>query len=341
MPDRRLTVLVTGGAGFLGSHLCERLLAAGHRVICLDNFQTGQRRNVAPLAGHPGFTLIEHDVIEPLPVRAVDRIFHLACAASPPHYQRDPIHTTRTSVEGTYNALELARRAGARLLLASTSEVYGDPLQHPQREDYRGHVNPVGPRACYDEGKRCAESLCMDYHRRHGMAVKIARLFNTYGPRMHPDDGRVVSNFVVQALGNRPLTVYGEGRQTRSFCYVDDLVDGLLRLMDSAPGFTGPVNLGNPAEISVRELAERVIALTGARSPLVRRPLPADDPAQRRPDITLARRVLGWQPRVDLDTGLRRTIDYFATRLAEAEGDAARSRPWETQEGPMPADCRM
>ncbi len=311
-------VLVTGGAGFLGSHLCERLLEAGHEVLCVDNFFTGRRTHVAHLLDHPGFELMRHDITFPLYVE-VDRIFNLACPASPVHYQFDPVQTTKVSVHGAINMLGLAKRTKARILQASTSEVYGDPSLHPQPESYWGNVNPIGPRACYDEGKRCAETLFFDYHRQHGLEIKVARIFNTYGPRMHPNDGRVVSNFVIQALTGQPLTVYGDGNQTRSFCYVDDLVEGLLRLMDSPAAVTGPVNLGNPAEFTILELAELVRELTGSRSPIVFRPLPQDDPLQRRPDITRARELLGWEPKVPLRTGLEKTIAYFEVLLRTEE----------------------
>ncbi len=315
---RPARILVTGGAGFLGSHLCERLLLAGHDVLCVDNFASGSKCNIAHLIGHPRFELLRHDVSFPLHVE-VDQVYNLACPASPPHYQHDPVQTTKTSVHGTLNLLGLARRTGARLLQASTSEVYGDPACHPQREDYWGHVNPVGPLACYDEGKRCAETLCFDYRRRHALRVKVARIFNTYGPRMLADDGRVVSNFVVQALTGSDLTVFGDGRQTRSFCYVDDLVEGLLRLMASADDFCGPVNLGNPAESTMLALARLVIALTGSRAAIAFAPLPADDPARRRPDITLAMQQLGWQPSVSLRDGLEQTIDYFRGALPQQD----------------------
>ena len=302
-------VLVTGGAGFLGSHLCERLVDAGHDVICVDNFFTSQKANVAHLLGRPNFELIRHDVTQPL-VLEVDRIYNLACPASPVHYQYNPIKTVKTSVLGAMHVLGMAKRTGARVLQASTSEVYGDPDVHPQPESYRGNVNPIGPRACYDEGKRCAETLFFDYHRMHRVDIRVARIFNTYGPRMHPYDGRVVSNFVLQALAGEDLTVYGDGSQTRSFCYVDDLVDGLLALMETED-FTGPVNLGNPDEFTIRELAELVIGMTGSRSRIVELPLPADDPTQRKPDIALARERLSWEPQVKLREGLERTIAYF------------------------------
>jgi UDP-glucuronate decarboxylase len=304
------TILITGGAGFLGSHLCEKLLAEGHDVLCVDNFYTSTRRNIVHLLDHPHFELLRHDVTFPLYVE-VDQIYNLACPASPIHYQRDPVQTTKTSVHGAINMLGLAKRTGATILQASTSEVYGDPEVHPQTEQYWGHVNPIGLRSCYDEGKRCAETLFFDYRRQHGMPIKVARIFNTYGPRMLPDDGRVVSNFIVQALAGEDLTIYGDGDQTRSFCYVDDMVDGLIRLMNSAPGLTGPVNLGNPVEFSIRELAEKVLQKVGSRSTMVEKPLPSDDPVQRQPDITLARQALAWEPNVSLDQGLEPTIEYF------------------------------
>jgi UDP-glucuronate decarboxylase len=311
-------VLVTGGAGFIGSHLCARLLAAGDEVLCVDNFYTGSRRLIAPLLSNPAFELLRHDITFPLYVE-VDAIFNLACPASPVHYQNDPVQTTKTSVHGAINMLGLAKRLHVPILQASTSEVYGDPLVHPQREDYWGHVNPLGPRACYDEGKRCAETLFMDYRRQHRLEVKIARIFNTYGAHMHPGDGRVVSNFIVQALAGKPLTLYGDGLQTRAFCHVSDTVEALLRLMFVTPAdFTGPVNIGNPHECTMREMAELVLALTGSRSRLEFHPLPADDPRQRCPDITLARRVLEWQPRVTLREGLASTVDWFRRRLAGA-----------------------
>lgn len=307
-------VLVTGGAGFLGSHLCERLLAEGHEVLCADNYFTGTRRNIAHLLSHPRFEALRHDVTFPLYVE-VDEIYNLACPASPVHYQSDPVQTLKTSVHGAINVLGLAKRLGACVLQASTSEVYGDPAMHPQREEYWGHVNPIGPRACYDEGKRCAETLFFDYHRQHGLPIKVMRIFNTYGPRMHPGDGRVVSNFIVQALKGEPITVYGEGGQTRSFCYVDDLIEGMVRFMDTAPGETGPVNFGNPGEFTILELAETVIRLTGAASRIVHAKLPDDDPRQRRPDITRARTLLDWEPKIGLEEGLERTIAYFRTLL--------------------------
>ncbi len=309
-PTAPKRILVTGGAGFLGSHLCERLLARGDEVLCVDNFYTGRRRNVAHLLDDPNFELMRHDISFALYVE-VDEIYNLACPASPVHYQFDPVQTTKVSVHGTINMLGLAKRTKAKLLQASTSEVYGDPTVHPQTEDYWGNVNPIGPRACYDEGKRCAETLCFDYHRQHGLPIKVARIFNTYGPRMHPDDGRVVSNFIVQALMDEPITLYGDGSQTRAFCYVDDLVDGLIKLMDSSDDVTGPINLGNPGEFTIRELADKVLALTGSRSPVARRPLPENDPMQRQPDITRARSVLGWEPTIPLHKGLERTVAYF------------------------------
>jgi len=314
-------ILVTGGAGFLGSHLCERLVGQGHDVLCVDNFFTGTKNNILHLLGNPHFELLRHDVTFPLYVE-VDEIYNLACPASPVHYQFDPVQTTKTSVHGAINMLGLARRLRARILQASTSEVYGDPEVHPQPENYRGSVNPIGIRSCYDEGKRCAETLFFDYFRQFQLPIKVARIFNTYGPRMHPDDGRVVSNFIVQALRGEPITVYGDGLQTRSFCYVDDLVEGLIGLMESPPEFTGPVNLGNPEEFTILELAKQVIALTGSRSKIVHRDLPGDDPRQRCPDIGLARRALGWQPRVSLEPGLRKTIRYFE----ELTGAVARQR---------------
>lgn len=308
------SILITGGAGFLGSHLCERLLEQGHDVLCVDNFYTSTRRNITHLLEHPNFELLRHDVTFPLYVE-VDEIYNLACPASPIHYQRDPVQTTKTSVHGAINMLGLAKRTGASILQASTSEVYGDPEVHPQTESYWGNVNPVGIRSCYDEGKRCAETLFFDYRRQHGTKIKVARIFNTYGPRMLPDDGRVVSNFIMQALQNQDITIYGDGNQSRSFCYVDDLVDGLIRLMNSGPELTGPVNLGNPGEFTIRELAEKVISMTGSGSSLVFRPLPQDDPTQRQPDITLARTELGWQPGYSLEEGLKPTIEYFRKLL--------------------------
>ena len=311
-----LRVLVTGGAGFIGSHLCERLLQDGYEVLCVDNLYTGARHNVHHLLSNPRFELLRHDVCFPLYVE-VDEIYNLACPASPIHYQLDPVQTTKTSVHGAINMLGLAKRVKAKILQASTSEVYGDPAVHPQAEDYWGNVNPIGPRSCYDEGKRCAETLFFDYHRQHEMPVKVARIFNTYGPRMHPNDGRVVSNFIVQALQNRDITVYGDGSHTRSFCYVDDLVDGLMRLMATPDEITGPVNLGNPGEFTIRELAEEVIELTGSSSRIIHLPLPVDDPRQRRPDISKANELFGWKPTVALRDGLLKTIAYFERLLRE------------------------
>ncbi len=302
--------MVTGGAGFLGSHLIDRLIERGDEVLCLDNLFTGTKQNIAHLQGHPQFEFMRHDVTIPLYVE-VDEIYNLACPASPVHYQHDPVQTTKTSVHGAINMLGLAKRTGAKIFQASTSEVYGDPAVHPQREDYWGHVYPIGPRSCYDEGKRCAETLFFDYRRQHNLGIKVVRIFNTYGPRMHPSDGRVVSNFIVSALKGEPITIYGDGTQTRSFCYVDDLIDGFLRLMDSADDVTGPINIGNPGEFSMRELAEKVIAITGSKSEISYLPLPQDDPKQRRPDITRAQEILGWQPTIALDEGLQKTIDYF------------------------------
>ncbi len=313
----RKRVLVTGGAGFLGSHLCERLLREGHDVLCVDNYFTGRKDNIVSLMGNPHFEVMRHDITFPLYVE-VDQIFNLACPASPVHYQFDPVQTTKTSVIGAINMLGLAKRVGAKILQASTSEVYGDPTIHPQTEDYRGNVNPLGPRACYDEGKRCAETLFFDYYRQHKTAIKVVRIFNTYGPRMHPNDGRVVSNFIVQALRGEDITLYGDGSQTRAFCYVDDLIEGFVRMMATGPEVTGPINIGNPHEIPVRELAERVIGLTGSRSRIVHKPLPEDDPMQRCPDITLASSVLGWTPTVELDVGLGRTVEFFRGMLAAA-----------------------
>lgn len=307
-------ILVTGGAGFIGSFLCERLLETGAEVLCVDNFFTGRRTNVAHLLDNPKFEVMRHDVTFPLFVE-VDQIYNLACPASPIHYQFDPVQTTKTSVHGAINMLGLAKRTRARILQASTSEVYGDPAIHPQTEDYWGNVNPIGIRSCYDEGKRCAETLFFDYHRQHKLEIKVARIFNTYGPRMHPNDGRVVSNFIVQALKGEDITLYGDGEQTRSFCYVSDLVTGLVSLMGTGPDFVGPVNIGNPGEFTIRQLAERVIALTGAKSKLVHRPLPQDDPKQRQPDISLAQEKLGWAPTVSLDEGLKPTIAYFEEEI--------------------------
>lgn len=310
----RKRVLVTGGAGFLGSYLCERLLQEGCEVICCDNFFTGSKRNIAKLLSNPYFEMIRHDITFPLYVE-VDEIYNLACPASPIHYQNDPVQTTKVNVHGSINMLGLAKRVRARILQASTSEVYGDPSVHPQTEDYWGNVNCIGLRSCYDEGKRCAETLFFDYHRQHKLEVRVVRIFNTYGPRMHPNDGRVVSNFIMQALEGRDITVFGNGGQTRSFCYVDDLIEGIYRMMNNPEGFIGPVNLGNPGEFSILELAEQVIKLTGSRSKIVFKPLPADDPTQRRPSIALARQKLGWQPSIELEEGLKRTIDYFRSIL--------------------------
>jgi UDP-glucuronate decarboxylase len=319
-------VLVTGGAGFLGSHLCERLVAQGDDVLCVDNYFTGRKDNVARLLGNPHFEALRHDITHPLFVE-VDEIYNLACPASPIHYQFDPVQTTKTSVIGAINMLGLAKRLKAKIFQASTSEVYGDPEVHPQPEAYRGNVNPIGPRACYDEGKRCAETLFFDYFRQHQLKIRVARIFNTYGPRMHPNDGRVVSNFIVQALQGTPITLYGDGSQTRAFCFVDDLIDGFLRLMAAADHVTGPVNLGNPCETSVAELAELILALTGSRSSITRRALPADDPVQRCPDITLASTLLAWQPTTPLADGLTRTIAYFDKLLSERPGGAGLVQP--------------
>jgi UDP-glucuronate decarboxylase len=308
--NMRKRVMVTGGAGFLGSHLADRLLEAGHEVLCVDNLFTGTKDNIAHLHANPSFEFMRHDVTFPLFVE-VDEIYNLACPASPIHYQHDPVQTTKTSVHGAINMLGLAKRLGCKILQASTSEVYGDPAVHPQSEDYWGHVNPIGPRSCYDEGKRCAETLFFDYHRQNGVPIKVARIFNTYGPRMHPADGRVVSNFIMQALKGEPITIYGDGSQTRSFCYVDDLIRGLMGLMETGPEVTGPTNIGNPNEFTVRELAEKVIELTGSSSKIVEEPLPQDDPKQRQPDISKAKRELGWEPTVQLEQGLTETIDYF------------------------------
>jgi UDP-glucuronate decarboxylase len=309
-------VLVTGGAGFLGSHLCARLLDEGCEVLCVDNFYTGRRQNVAALTANPGFELLRHDVTFPLYVE-VDEIYNLACPASPIHYQFDPVQTTKTSVHGAINMLGLAKRIKARIFQASTSEVYGDPSIHPQPESYWGNVNPIGTRSCYDEGKRCAETLFFDYHRQHGLRIKVARIFNTYGPNMHPHDGRVVSNFIVQALSGNPITIYGDGSQTRSFCYVDDLIEAFMRLMATDDSVTGPINLGNPNEFSMLELAEEVGRITGSKPNIVFKPLPSDDPARRQPDIRLARQLLDWTPTVSLHDGLQRTVDYFRRRLAD------------------------
>jgi len=315
-------ILVTGGAGFIGSHLCERLLAQGHEVICADNFYTGTRQNIVPLLNNPNFEVIRHDVCFPLYVE-VDQIFNLACPASPIHYQNDPVQTVKTSVHGAINMLGLAKRLKVRILQASTSEVYGNPSVHPQTEDYWGNVNPIGPRSCYDEGKRCAETLFFDYHRQHRLDIRVARIFNTYGPRMHPNDGRVVSNFIVQALRGEPITLYGDGSQTRSFCYIDDLVRGIDLFMKKDDGYPGPVNFGNPVEVTIRELAEAIIRLTGSRSKILTMPLPADDPERRRPDIGQARGRLGWEPITDLVKGLAQTIEYFSHRLTRENPSSA------------------
>ena len=313
------SILVTGGAGFLGSHLCDRLLADGHEVLCLDNFATGSKRNIAHLLDDERFELLRHDITLPLYIE-VEAIYNLACPASPIHYQRDPVQTTKTTVHGAINVLGLAKRLRCRIFQASTSEVYGDPTVHPQREDYWGNVNPIGPRSCYDEAKRCAEALFFDYRRQHNLPIKIARIFNTYGPRMHPDDGRVISNFIVQALRREPITIYGDGNQTRSFCYVDDLIEGFIRVMATDNDFTGPVNLGNPREFTIGELAAKVLALTGSRSEIIYHPLPVDDPKQRQPDISRAQSKLDWTPKVQLEEGLNKTIAYFDKLLTAAPG---------------------
>ncbi len=325
MSSTRKRVLVTGGAGFLGSHLCERLVAEGNDVLCVDNYFTGRKDNVASLLGNPNFEAMRHDVCFPLYVE-VDEIYNLACPASPIHYQHDPVQTTKTSVSGAINMLGLAKRLRAKIFQASTSEVYGDPTVHPQTEDYRGNVNPIGPRACYDEGKRCAETLFFDYHRQHKLRIRVARIFNTYGPRMHPNDGRVVSNFIVQALRGEPITLYGNGSQTRAFCYADDLIEGWIRLMAAPDDVTGPINIGNPVETTVAELAHKIIDLTGSRSKIEHRPLPVDDPTQRCPDISRARSLLGWEPKVPLETGLKKTIEYF-DRLLGSNAMPAEARP--------------
>jgi UDP-glucuronate decarboxylase len=316
---------VTGGAGFLGSHLCERLVAEGNDVLCVDNYFTGRKDNVASLLGKPNFEAMRHDVCFPLYVE-VDEIYNLACPASPIHYQHDPVQTTKTSVSGAINMLGLAKRLRAKIFQASTSEVYGDPTVHPQTEDYRGNVNPIGPRACYDEGKRCAETLFFDYHRQHKLRIRVARIFNTYGPRMHPNDGRVVSNFIVQALRGDPITLYGNGSQTRAFCYADDLIEGWVRLMAAPDDVTGPINIGNPVETTVAELAHKIIDLTGSRSKIEHRPLPVDDPTQRCPDISRAKSLLGWEPKVPLETGLKKTIEYF-DRLLGSNAAPVEARP--------------
>ncbi len=317
----RTRCAVTGGAGFLGSHLCERLLKDQHDVLCIDNLYTGSKTNIVNLMNNPYFELLRHDITYPLYVE-VDEIFNLACPASPIHYQNDPVQTTKVNVHGSINMLGLAKRLKIRIMQASTSEVYGNPIMHPQKETYWGNVNPIGPRSCYDEGKRCAETLFFDYNRQHRLDIKVARIFNTYGPRMHPNDGRVVSNFIVQALTQQPITIYGDGKQTRSFCYVDDLIEGFIKLMNSPKGFTGPVNLGNPVEFTILELADMVIEMTGSKSELVRKPLPQDDPVKRKPDISIAQEKLGWQPKVPLREGLQKTIDYF-DGLLRAEGTEA------------------
>lgn len=309
-------ILVTGAAGFLGSHLCERLVEQGHEVLGIDNYFTGRRANVAHLLNQPNFELMRHDVTLPLFVE-VDEIYNLACPASPVHYQHDPVQTTKTSVHGAINMLGLAKRTGAKILQASTSEVYGDPEQHPQTEEYWGNVNPIGPRSCYDEGKRCAETLFFDYHRQNGVKIKVMRIFNTYGPRMHPEDGRVVSNFIMQSLTGQPITIYGDGQQTRSFCYVDDLIEGMIRLMNSPDEVTGPINIGNPGEFTIRELAEKVVEMVGADAELVFRDLPVNDPMQRKPDITKAQSILGWEPAISLEDGLEKTIAFFRGIVAK------------------------
>ena len=320
--DSTKRILVTGGAGFLGSHLCERLLKEGHEVLCVDNFYTGRRSNIAQLLSNPLFEVLRHDICFPLYVE-VDEIYNLACPASPVHYQFDPVQTTKTSVHGAINMLGLAKRLKAKILQASTSEVYGNPTIHPQVESYWGNVNPIGLRSCYDEGKRCAETLFFDYHRQHKLKIKVARIFNTYGPRMYPNDGRVISNFIVQALRGEDITIYGDGSQTRSFCYVDNLIEGLIKLMDSPDDFTGPVNLGTPKEFTILELAKKIIDLTGSKSQIVYRPLPADDPTQRQPDISLAKEKLGWQPYTGLGDGLKNTIEYFKNLLNETANNTA------------------
>ncbi|MEZ7845831.1 MAG: UDP-glucuronic acid decarboxylase family protein [Rhodospirillales bacterium] len=307
---KRKRILVTGGAGFLGSHLCERLVNEGNDVICVDNFYTGSKDNIIGLLNNPHFELMRHDVTFPLYVE-VDEIYNLACPASPVHYQYDPVQTTKTSVHGAINMLGLAKRTGAKIFQASTSEVYGDPVVHPQHESYNGNVNPIGPRSCYDEGKRCAETLFFDYKRQHNLNIRVVRIFNTYGPRMHPNDGRVVSNFIMQALRGEAITIYGDGQQTRSFCYVDDLIEGFIRMMDANDDISGPINLGNPSEFTIKQLAEAIINLTGAKSELIKQPLPEDDPLKRQPDITIAKQQLDWQPSIDLEAGLTKTIDYF------------------------------
>jgi UDP-glucuronate decarboxylase len=323
--SNHIRVLVTGGAGFIGSHLCESLLKRGQDVVCVDNFYTGTKRNILHLLENPFFDLIRHDITFPL-YAEVDEIYNLACPAAPIHYQNDPVQTTKVNVHGSINMLGLAKRLRVKILQASTSEVYGDPTVHPQPETYLGSVNPIGPRACYDEGKRCAETLFFDYHRQHGLKIKVARIFNTYGPRMHPNDGRVISNFVLQALKGEPITIYGDGSQTRSFCYVDDMVDGLIRLMESPDDFTGPVNLGNPEEISILEAAEKIIKLTSSRSVIIFRALPNDDPKKRKPDITLAKKNLDWTPKIPLEEGLLKTITYFDDLLKNSPQSTVRTR---------------
>ena len=325
MSSTRKRILVTGGAGFLGSHLCERLVAEGNDVLCVDNYFTGRKDNIAKLLGNPNFEAMRHDICFPLYVE-VDEIYNLACPASPIHYQFDPVQTTKTSVSGAINMLGLAKRVRAKIFQASTSEVYGDPTVHPQTEDYRGNVNPIGPRACYDEGKRCAETLFFDYHRQHKLRIRVVRIFNTYGPRMHPNDGRVVSNFIVQALKGDPITLYGNGSQTRAFCYVDDLMEGWIRLMAAPDDVTGPINIGNPVETTVAQLAHMIIDLTGSRSKIEHRPLPVDDPTQRCPDISRAKSLLGWEPKVPLETGLKKTIEYF-DRLLGSNAAPVEARP--------------
>jgi UDP-glucuronate decarboxylase len=337
LPPRR--VLVTGGAGFIGSHLCERLLESDCEVLCVDNFFTGARRNIEHLLDHPRFEILRHDITFPLHVE-VDEIYNLACPASPVHYQWDPVQTTKTSVLGAINMLGLAKRLRGRILQASTSEVYGDPEVHPQQESYWGHVNPIGPRSCYDEGKRCAETLFFDYGRQHKLKIKVLRIFNTYGPRMQPNDGRVVSNFIVQALNNQPITIYGDGQQTRSFCFVDDLVGGMIGLMNTPDNITGPMNCGNPNEFTIRDLAEKVIAITGSRSRIVHRPLPQDDPRQRRPDISQAQELLNWRPTVMLTEGLQRTISYFEKLQSKKGGRARQSQSIARQRSPSRAKMR-
>ena len=318
-------ILITGGAGFLGSHLCERLLGEGHEILCVDNFYTGRRANISHLVNNPLFEVLRHDICFPL-YAEVDEIYNLACPASPIHYQFDPVQTTKTSVHGSINMLGLAKRIKAKILQASTSEVYGDPKVHPQPETYWGNVNPIGLRSCYDEGKRCAETLFFDYHRQHKLKIKVARIFNTYGPKMHPNDGRVVSNFIIQALKGENVTVYGDGRQTRSFCYVDDMIDGLIKFMNSPDDFTGPVNLGNPSEFTILELADKVIKFTKSRSRIVHKPLPQDDPVQRQPDIALAKKVLNWKPKKGLEDGLKETIAYFKNLLASNSPEICRTQ---------------